>query len=39
RRDWLHTVTEHGRTWLLPAARWRWQRVADATLALGWLPA
>jgi hypothetical protein len=39
RRDWLHTVTEHGRIWLLPAARWRWQRVADATLALGWIPA
>ena len=39
RRDWLHTVTQHGRTWLLPAARWRWQRVADGTLHLGWLPA
>ncbi|WP_338414904.1 acyl-CoA dehydrogenase family protein [uncultured Sphaerotilus sp.] len=38
RRDWLLTITQHGRTWLLPAARWRWQRVADATLALGWIP-
>ena len=27
------------RDWLLPASHWRWQRIADPALALGWLPA
>ena len=39
RREHLLGLTEHGRLWLLPAARWRWQRVADATLTLGWVSA
>jgi len=31
-------LTEHGRTWLLPAARVHWDRVMDAQLSLAWLP-
>ena len=39
RRAWLLDLTGHGRDWLLPASHWRWQRIADPALALGWLPA
>ncbi len=31
-------LTEHGRTWLLPAAQIHWDRVRDAQLTLAWLP-